>query len=73
MAKESGSSRKLSKARLKKMYEACKTIRDVCNQAVPFAGDEEVPPESLSTEECIALLDTIEALQQVYAAGCQIV
>ena len=62
----------LSKARLKKLHEACKTVRDVCDPTVTFAGDEELPPESLSTEECNALLDTIEALQQVYSAGCPI-
>lgn len=63
---------KLSKIRLKKLHETCKTIRDVCNPTVAFAGDEELPPESLSTEECDALLDTIEALQQVYSEGCPI-
>lgn len=72
MAEESRRPGKLSKARLKKMHESCKTIRDVCNPSVAFAGDEELPPESLSTEECNALLDTIEALQQVYLAGCPI-
>jgi len=63
---------KLSKTRLKKLRETCKTIRDVCDPTVAFAGDEELPPESLSTEECNALLDTIEALQQVYSTGCPI-
>ncbi len=72
MAEESRRPGKLSKARLKKMHESCKTIRDVCNPSVAFAGDEELPPESLSTEECNALLDTIEALQQVYTTGCPI-
>lgn len=64
MVKESGSSA-LTPKRLKKLYEVCKTICDVCDPSAAFAGDEEVPPESLSTEECNALLDTIEALQQV--------
>ena len=71
MAEESRRSA-LSPKRLKKLHEACKTVRDVCDPSVAFAGDEELPPESLSTEECIALLDTIEALQQVYSTGCTI-
>jgi len=71
MAKEPGSSA-LTPKRLKKLHEVCKTVRDVCNPSAAFVGDEELPPESLSTEECNALLDTIEALQQVYSAGCPI-
>ena len=63
--KESRRPEKLSKARLKKLHETCKTVRDVCNPAVAFAGDEELPPESLSTEECNALLDTIEVQEQI--------
>lgn len=70
MAKEPKSSkRKLSPARMKKLQKACLMVRDVLNPALAVAGDDELPPESLSTEECTALHDTIEALQQVYFGG----
>lgn len=72
MAEESRRPGKLSKARLKRLHEACKTVCDVCDPTVAFVGDEELPSESLSTEECNALHDTIEALQQVYSIGCPI-
>jgi hypothetical protein len=54
---------------MKKLQKACLAVRDVLNPELAVAGDGEIPPETLSTEECTALHDTIEALQQVYFGG----